>query len=145
MDLTKGLDVSIQLRTQVTQAGEQQEFYFEVPGQVVKIGDTLYIRYKEIQEDTQAEVPVTIKILPDGAVQLIRGGEGRMRLKFAYREHLESQYRTLHGQFPITTYTHNIRFSLKDRPVAGKVVVDYDLYSMNQKIGEYQFTLDFTA
>ena len=75
-----GLPISIQLRTKVKQQGEQQDFYFDLKGQMVKIGDTLYIRYKEIQEG-QEEIPVTIKIMPDGHVQLIRAGEMRMRLK----------------------------------------------------------------
>ena len=38
--------------------------------------------------------PVTIKLVPDGHVQLIRAGEMRMRLKFGYKERLETAYRT---------------------------------------------------
>ncbi|EOL42206.1 hypothetical protein RV11_GL001507 [Enterococcus phoeniculicola] len=145
MDLTQGMPVSIQLATKVIQNNEVQDFYFDLTGQVVKIADTLYIRYKEIQEDTGEEVPVTIKVTPDGRIQLIRAGEMRMRLKFGYQERLETNYRTPYGMLTIHTFTKNLRFSLKDRPVSGKIVIDYDLYMVEDKIGEYHLTLDFTA
>ncbi|MGC6768003.1 YwiB family protein [Enterococcus sp. LJL128] len=144
MDLKQGTDISIQLKTEVTQEGEKKNFYFDLTGQMVKIGDTLYIRYKEEQEDGE-QVPVTIKVEPDGKIQLIRAGDLRMRLKFGYREHLETAYRTPYGLFQITTYTHNLRFSLKDQPISGSIVIDYDLSSQNAKIGEYHLELEFTA
>lgn len=144
MDLKKGLPVSIQLQTKIKQHKEVKDFFFDVTGQIVKIGDTFYIRYKEAAEDG-TEVPVTIKIYPDGKIQLTRGGEIRTRLKFSFHERVENSYRTPYGMFQIATYAHRLHFSLKDRPISGRVNVDYDLYSMNEKIGEYQFTLNFTA
>ncbi|KAF1295731.1 hypothetical protein BAU15_04125 [Enterococcus sp. JM4C] len=145
MDLTHGIPVSIQLATKVIQNQEVQDFYFDLTGQVVKMADTLYIRYKEVQEETGEEVPVTIKITPDGRIQLIRAGEMRMRLKFGYQERLETNYQTPYGLLAIHTFTRNLRFSLKDRPISGKIVIDYDLYMAEDKIGEYLLTLDFTA
>lgn len=144
MDLSQGTPVSIQLKTIVEQAGEKREFYFDLLGQIVKIGDTLYIRYKEEQEEGAA-VPVTIKIEPDGKIQLIRAGEMRMRLKFAYQERMDTSYRTPYGLFQISTFTKNLRFSLKDQPVAGTILIDYDLYSQTEKIGDYHLELEFTA
>lgn len=144
MDLTQGTNVSIQLKTEVSQGGEKKEFFFDLDGQIVKIGDTLYIRYKEKQEDGE-EVPVTVKVEPDGKIQIIRSGDLRMRLKFGYRERLETSYRTPYGLFQITTYTHNLRFSLKDQPVSGSIIIDYDLYSQSEKVGEYHLELEFTA
>jgi len=144
MDLTQGTEISIQLKTEVKQGGETKDFFFDLTGQIVKIGDTLYIRYKEIQEGEE-ETPVTIKIEPDGKIQLIRSGELRMRLKFAYQEKIETMYRTPYGLFEITTFTHNLRFSLKDQPVSGSMIIDYDLYSQNEKVGEYHLSLEFTA
>lgn len=79
-ELSKGIPISIHLTTNVRQAGETENFLFDLQGQAVKIGDTLYIRYKEIQPDG-TDVPVTMKIMPDGLIQLIRSGEMRMRLK----------------------------------------------------------------
>lgn len=145
MDLTHGLPISIHLETKVMQHGETADFLYDLTGQIIKMGDILYIRYKEIQEDTKEEIPVTVKIEPDGSVQLTRSGEIRTRLKFSYHETVETSYRTPYGMFQIQTYTHHLRFSLKDRPISGRVIVDYDLLSMNEKVGEYHFTLSFTA
>lgn len=144
MDLTQGTDISIQLKTEVKQAGETKDFFFDLTGQIVKIGDTLYIRYKEVQDGGE-ETPVTIKVEPDGKIQLIRSGELRMRLKFGYQERLETTYRTPYGLFEIATFTHNVRFSLKDQPVSGSIIIDYDLYSQSEKVGEYHLELEFTA
>ena len=131
MDLSTGVPVSIQLKTIVQQGNEQKDFFFDLEGQLVKMGDTLYIRYKEeLLEDTEP-TPVTIKIEPDGHVQLIRAGELRMRLRFGYQEKLDTSYRTPYG--------------LKDQPMSGKILVDYDLYSQTERIGEYHLELEFTA
>ena len=144
MDLSQGTDVSIQLKTIVNQENEKKEFFFDLIGQIVKIGDTLYIRYKEELEG-ERPTSVTIKVEPDGKIQLIRAGELRMRLKFAYQERLETTYKTPYGLFQITTFTKNLRFSLKDQPVSGTILIDYDLFSQNEKIGEYHLELEFTA
>lgn len=144
VDLKKGLPVSIQLKTEVFQNEELQEFLFDLQGQVVKIGDTLYIRYKEMQED-ETEIPVTMKISPDGSIQLIRSGEMRLRLKFVYREKAETSYQTPYGVMFFSTYTRDLHFSLTDHPTAGKVSVEYDLFTAGEKIGNYKLSLDFTA
>ena len=145
MDLSTGVPVSIQLKTIVQQGNEQKDFFFDLEGQLVKMGDTLYIRYKEeLLEDTEP-TPVTIKIEPDGHVQLIRAGELRMRLRCGYQEKLDTSYRTPYGLLQISTFTHNLRVSLKDQPMSGKILVDYDLYSQTERIGEYHLELEFTA
>lgn len=144
MELKNGLPVSIKLATKVTQQQNTEDFYFELAGQLVTIGDTLYIRYQEVQEGGQ-KIPVTIKIMPDGAVQLTRSGDMRMRLKFIYREMVNTSYNTLYGTMLFSTYTKNLRVSLKDRPASGKIVIEYDLYMADEQIGNYQINLDFTA
>ncbi len=65
-------------------------------------------------------MPVTIKLVPDGHVQLIRAGEMRMRLKFGYRERLETTYQTPYGMIQIETFTKELHVSLKDRPNSRK-------------------------
>lgn len=144
MELKNGLPVSIKLATKVTQQQNTEDFYFELAGQLVTIGDTLYIRYQEVQEGGQ-KIPVTIKIMPAGAVQLTRSGDMRMRLKFIYREMVNTSYNTPYGTMLFSTYTKNLRVSLKDRPASGKIVIEYDLYMADEQIGNYQINLDFTA
>jgi uncharacterized beta-barrel protein YwiB (DUF1934 family) len=143
-ELSQGIPISIHLTTKVKQEGETEDFLFDLQGQAVKIGDTLYLRYKEIQPEG-TEVPVTMKIMPDGVIQLIRSGEMRTRLKFAYKERIETSYQTPYGTMFFHTYTNHLHVSLKDRPYSGKVDIHYDLFMMQDKVGEYKLSLEFTA
>ncbi|MDT2603471.1 DUF1934 domain-containing protein [Enterococcus dongliensis] len=144
MNIKEGIPAKIKVQTKVTQNNETEDFVFDLPGQVVKMGDTLYIRYKEIQPDGQ-EAPVTVKVTPDSQVQLIRSGETRMRMRFAYREKMETNYKTPYGMFIISTYAKNLHISLKDRPFSGVITIDYDLYMKEEKVGDYQMVLEFTT
>lgn len=144
MDVKEGIPAKIKVQTKVTQNNETEDFVFDLPGQVIQMGDTLYIRYKEIQPDG-VEVPVTVKVTPDSQVQLIRSGESRMRMRFAYREKMETNYRTPYGMFVITTYAQHLHISLKDRPFSGNITIDYALYMKEEKVGDYQLVLEFTT
>lgn len=141
------LPISIELRTEIFQEGQLDEHYFNVPGQFVTVGNNVYLRYQEpVQEgETTEPVNVTIKIEPDGSVQLIRADEHRMRLRFSYQEENYTNYRTPYGAFQIRTVTSNIRVTLKDRPVSGNVAVDYELYGGEERLGVYHLRLQFTA
>nr|WP_242704480.1 DUF1934 domain-containing protein [Enterococcus sp. 665A] len=132
------------MQTKVTQNNEVEEFVFDLFGQVVQMGSTLYIRYKEVQSDG-SEVPVTMKITPDSRIQLIRSGEMRLRMKFGYREKIETSYKTPYGMIAITTDTHKLHVSLKDRPFSGIVTIDYSLSMHNEKVGDYNLILEFTT
>lgn len=145
MEERKSVPVAIKVKTEVFQEQELKEYFLEEEGQVVRIGEVLYIRYNEVMEGIEEKVPVTMKILPDGSVQLIRAGDVRMRLKFEYQKALETNYQTPFGVMWIKTFTNNIRVSLKDRPFSGNVVIDYDLYGGEEKIGVYHLELSFTA
>lgn len=144
MNIKEGIPANIKVQTKVMQNNETEDFVFDLPGQVVKMGDTLYIRYKEIQPDGQ-EIPVTVKVTPDSQVQLIRSGDARMRMRFAYREKMETSYKIPYGMFMITTYAQNLHVSLKDRPFSGIITIDYSLYMKKEKVGDYHMVLEFTT
>ncbi|MBO0476385.1 DUF1934 domain-containing protein [Vagococcus sp. DIV0080] len=145
MEERKSIPVMIKLKTEVFQENEFKEFFLEEEGQIVRIGEVLYIRYKELLDGVDNKVSVTMKILADGSVQLIRAGEVRMKLKFDYQKYNETNYQTPFGNMIIRTFTNNIRVSLKDRPYSGQVTIDYDLYGGEEKIGVYHLELNFTA
>lgn len=144
MNNNGGIPAKIKLQTKVVQNNEVEEFVFDLFGQVVQMGNTLYIRYKEEQPDG-SEVPVTMKITPDSHVQLIRSGDMRLRMKFGYREEIETSYKTPYGMFVITTNTHKLHVSLKDRPFSGIITIDYSLSMHNEKVGDYNLVLEFTT
>lgn len=143
-NVSAGIPVKIKLQTQVTQKNETEDFVFDLDGQVVQMNGTLYIRYKEVQPDGQ-EFPVTMKITPDSQIQLIRSGEARMRMRFAYKKSVETSYKTPYGMFLVTTFTNDLHVSLKDRPFSGTVMIDYALVMGGEKVGDYKLRLEFTA
>ncbi|MGX7024708.1 DUF1934 domain-containing protein [Vagococcus hydrophili] len=145
MEERKSVPVMIQVKTEVFQENETREFFLEEEGQVVRVGESLYIRYNEVMEGVESPVPVTMKIMPDGSVQLIRAGEVRMKLKFDYQKSNETNYQTPFGVMWIKTFTNNLRVSLKDQPFSGSVQIDYDLFGGDEKIGVYHLELNFTA
>lgn len=144
MSIQQGSPAKIKLRTTVIQNNQKEEFAFDLNGQVVQMGDTLYIRYKEKQEDGET-VPVTVKITPDSTISIIRSGKVRMQMKFAYRKKMDTNYRTPYGIFLISTYTEDLHVSLKDRPFSGIVTIDYGLYMKEAKVGDYHMVLEFTT
>lgn len=145
MEERKSIPVMIKVKTEVFQENELREFFLEEEGQIVRIGEVLYIRYNERLEGIEDKVSVTMKILADGSVQLIRSGEIRMKLKFDYQKYNETNYQTPFGTMIINTFTNNLRVSLKDQPDSGQVVIDYDLFGGDEKIGVYHLELNFTA
>lgn len=145
---TSGIPIAIQLQTEIFQNGQLDEHFFDVPGQFVQIGDSLYLRYQEPvkkEDGTQESINVTFKIEPDGSVQLIRADEHRMRLRFSYQEENFTNYRTPFGILQIRTVTNNLRVTLKDRPASGNVLIDYELYAGRERLGVYHLRLKFTA
>lgn len=74
MEERKSIPVIIKVKTEVFQENELKEFFMEEEGQIVRIGEVLYIRYNEQLEGVDNKVSVTMKILADGSVQLIRAG-----------------------------------------------------------------------
>ncbi|EST90555.1 hypothetical protein T233_00299 [Vagococcus lutrae LBD1] len=141
----KTTPIMLTLRTEIYQHDELEEFFYEVEGQLVEIGGTLYLRYQEPEDKNKAATNVTIKLNPDGSVQLIRDGENRMRLRFSYQDKNDTDYLTPYGMLTISTMTHNLRVTLKDRPLSGTVAIDYDLMAGEEKLGVYHLRLKFTA
>ncbi|WP_368645300.1 DUF1934 domain-containing protein [Alkalibacterium putridalgicola] len=142
-ELKNGLPAEIKMETTYVQNGETHHHSFEENGRVVYMNSSYYIRFEEAHE--LGSVPVTIKINPDGVVQLIRRGEQTTRFVFDSDQKTESNYRTPAGIIPLTVTTDDIRVSYYDRPFAGRIWVDYTLSANHQKIGDYHIRLRFTT
>ncbi|GEK90135.1 Uncharacterized beta-barrel protein YwiB, DUF1934 family [Alkalibacterium putridalgicola] len=142
-ELKNGLPAEIKMETSYVQNGETHHHSFEENGRVVYMNSSYYIRFEEAHE--LGTVPVTIKINPDGVVQLIRRGEQTTRFVFDSDQETESNYRTPAGIIPLTVTTDDIRVSYYDRPFAGRIWVDYSLSANQQKIGDYHIRLRFTT
>lgn len=142
MDLKKGMNVTIHLRTLIKQNNEEEEFLYELLGQVARVGDNLYIRYQEPQENG-VTYPVTLKIFPDGQVQLVRTAQTRTRFLFNQGQVTETRYQTPYGNIELGVKTKKLHFSLKDEPISGRIEVVYDLLMATETVGNYFFELVF--
>lgn len=148
MDLGRGLPVTIHLETFVTQEGETENHVFDEPGIVVEVGDTLYIRYREINEEEGTDYPVTVKLRADGSVQLSRGGTGEdthLRLHFANGRRILTRYRTPFGVIPVETVTPRLDVRLTEAPLTGEIYIEYQLFANGAHLGNYRMRLLFNA
>ncbi|KRL06214.1 DUF1934 domain-containing protein [Liquorilactobacillus oeni] len=143
--MSNGTPVLIHLKTRHSQDGEVDEYEKEFQGQIFQIGDSLYLRYNE--EKYEDGATVTFKIFGDSNnVQLTRKKEdSRMQLFFGDSQRISATYRTPYGDIPIETVTPDLTISLKENPLAGKININYLLYSGGQLLGEYKIRLQFTT
>lgn len=148
MDLTNATPIEIHLETLVKQEGDTTKHVFDEPGQLVQMGDTLYFRYSEIDQDTGAKTPVMIKVMADGDVQLSRLSHQdgvNLKLFFSLGNRMIAQYKTPFGVIPVETVTPKLHFRMKNRPVSGELYIEYQLFAGETHIGDYQLQLQFTA
>lgn len=142
-ELTNGMPAEIAMETSYEQEGNTHHHVFEEQGRVVYMNNSYYIRYEEKHEEDM--IPVTLKLNPDGAVDLIRRGEYTTRLTFNSEETTQTQYKTPAGIMQLRVETENLKVSYYDRPFAGRVAVDYALYLGEQILGTYRIRLRFTT
>ncbi|WP_125570358.1 DUF1934 domain-containing protein [Lacticaseibacillus songhuajiangensis] len=145
MDMSRGVPVRVQMETWVEQDGQQEHHQYDEPGQMVQLGNTIYIRYVEPDQD---HLPVTVKIKGDNNVELTRGsnqGDTRLHLQFIAEKQVHAQYRTPYGVIPVDTITPRIDVAYTLEPVNGQVYVEYRLIANNEHLGDYRMRLIFSA
>lgn len=146
LDLSDGLPAEIVMETRTKQLDDHHSFLFEEMGKVVYLNGNYYIRYEESPDnEDNKQVTVTVKITPEGKVHLIRYGETTTRLIFDSQNETESNYNTQAGIMPLTVKTNDLKISYYDRPFAGRVDVDYEIFMGRELIGSYKIRLRFTT
>ncbi|KRN27297.1 DUF1934 domain-containing protein [Liquorilactobacillus mali] len=142
--LSNGIAILITLQTFTKQDNEVIKYDRKFEGQLFQMGNSIYLRYTE--DDNQETAVVTFKINNDGGIQLTRKSkEMRMQLFFENNKRVSATYRTPYGEIPIETVTPSLSVNINDFPLAGAVHVDYLLYSGGKLLGEYKIRLQFTA
>ncbi|MBU9788647.1 DUF1934 domain-containing protein [Lentilactobacillus sp. IMAU92037] len=141
-NLATGVPVQIHLETNIVQSGEESNFVFDVTGQLVQVGTSIYIRYTEDAEE--GPVPVTIKIMDNGDIKLTRSATNRLQLLFSQGKRVAARYRTPYGLLDVQTVTSALDAEILDQPLRGKVGIDYLLYAGNELLGKYNIRLQFT-
>lgn len=148
MDLTQGVSVQIHLETYVTQEGETEKHVFDQPGTLIQIGDTLYLRYREVNEQEGTDYPVTLRLRANGDVQLSRGSSDtdvEMKLHFASERRVVTRYRTPYGVIPVETVTPRLDVRMTESPLAGEIYIEYQLSGNGTPLGNYRLRLIFSA
>lgn len=138
--------VEIHLSTTINQAGNASHFNFAMPGKMFRMGSTVYLRFKEKDQKGQPPVPMTLRIDPQGYVNLERNVPGHaMHLYFIQGREVPAKYETPYGSMKLETRTSLVEFQTKDQPYSGDLKIDYALANGSQILGTYELRLQFTV
>lgn len=146
MAITLDKQIAIHLETIKTQEGEVERYVIETTGQLVRLGDGMYIRYKEEDKETGKKNPVTFKLQDDGEIQLTRETDDiRTKLIFLAQKKINGVYKTAYGRIPIEIETTHLKSQLNSQPISGLLDIDYRLTTGGELLGDYNIRLQFTA
>lgn len=129
--------VSIQTKQVLKQHNEKEKFEFTTEG-TWQQRQSNFIRYVEQIED--AIVNVTIKV-DDGSVKLIRKGDINMNLHFVEGQTTTTFYDISAGRIPLEVKTLRILHFVSGD--GGKLKIHYELYQDNEKMGSYQYEINY--
>ncbi|MFI9032870.1 DUF1934 domain-containing protein [Staphylococcus pasteuri] len=130
-------NVKIQTKQIIKQNGDKEKFDFTTEGSWHKRQSHI-IRYNENIDD--AKVNVTIKIEDDG-VKLIRKGDINMNFHFVEGVETTTLYDIQAGRIPLNVKTLSILHFVT--PDGGKLKVHYELYQNDEKMGSYQYEINY--
>ncbi|MBR9452560.1 DUF1934 family protein [Staphylococcus aureus] len=119
------------------QHNEKEKFEFTTEG-TWQQRQSNFIRYVEQIED--ATVNVTIKV-NDGSVKLIRKGDINMNLHFVEGQTTTTFYDISAGRIPLEVKTLRILHFVSGD--GGKLKIHYELYQDNEKMGSYQYEINY--
>ncbi|HDG2762455.1 TPA: DUF1934 domain-containing protein [Staphylococcus aureus] len=129
--------VSIQTKQVLKQHNEKEKFEFTTEG-TWQQRQSNFIRYVEQIED--ATVNVTIKV-DDDNVKLIRKGDINMNLHFVEGQTTTTFYDISAGRIPLEVKTLRILHFVSGD--GGKLKIHYELYQDNEKMGSYQYEINY--
>ncbi len=129
--------VSIHTNQVLKQHNEKEKFEFTTEG-TWQQRQSNFIRYVEQIEDTT--VNVTIKV-DDDSVKLIRKGDINMNLHFVEGQTTTTFYDISAGRIPLEVKTLRILHFVSGD--GGKLKIHYELYQDNEKMGSYQYEINY--
>ncbi|HCV0017210.1 TPA: DUF1934 domain-containing protein [Staphylococcus aureus] len=129
--------VSIYTKQVLKQHNGKEKFEFTTEG-TWQQRQSNFIRYVEQIED--ATVNVTIKV-DDDSVKLIRKGDINMNLHFVEGQATTTFYDISAGRIPLEVKTLRILHFVSGD--GGKLKIHYELYQDNEKMGSYQYEINY--
>ncbi|WP_429970508.1 DUF1934 domain-containing protein [Fructilactobacillus sp. Tb1] len=134
-------DIHVVVDTKITQDGETESHHFAETGQLAEINNVMYIRY--VEHFQGQETPVTFKISGEHHVRLTRKAANDLMLEFVEGEKTKNHYQTPYGKMTIGALAKKVDVDATHKELEGNINVDYELYTNDEKVGDYQIKLHF--
>jgi len=141
------VNVNVELNMETLQAGELTHTKIAEPGKFTKIGKSMYLRFDESLENND-KASILVKIGGDGEIHLKRVAESTKLaslLYFTHKKHNSGHLQTEYGIMQLGTFTKDSEVEVVNKPLSGKINIDYDLIYDNNVVGNYKFRLIFKA
>jgi len=127
--------VSIQLNTTIDNGDDKETYELLTTGTLQNKGDTLYLRYDEVQQDLE-KVHTILKWAPKEAF-IMRSGIVKMRQKFVKELMTVGSYESPYGTMQMLTTTQKMDHSWDEGLKEGKMVLHYHLNMNGNDVGQY--------
>ncbi|UQS84041.1 DUF1934 domain-containing protein [Bombilactobacillus thymidiniphilus] len=140
-------NVQVHLKTQVVQDGEINNYHVDQAGEVVRLGDKLYIRYQEAPAEQENEnVKVIVKIDSDNQISIKRKVGNNLTTNMVFNQLAEQNfdYQTAFGALKLVSRTKKLNVLVAKAPFSGQIDLDYSLHSGDNLIGDYKLQLIFS-
>lgn len=143
MSIKKGTLVEYRMETIVKQEGQEEIFLFEGQGQIVEMGEWLYLRYTEAETTNK----VTIKLSRAGMMTIIRrsGSDLLSRISLDSNKKGSAQIPMQAGMIEIQTNAQKMLQNYQEQPFSGQIQVVYTIGTKEQMLGNYELSLQFTT
>src|SRR5699024_3007832 len=119
------------------QSGELTRTKISEPGKFTQIGKSIYLRFNEsLENDDKASI--LVKITESGEIHVKRVAKSTnvaSLLYFTHQAHNTGHLETEYGDMPLDTFTKDSQVEIVNKPLSGKINIDYDLIYDNNVIG----------
>ncbi|GAB6992609.1 YwiB family protein [Paenibacillus pini] len=116
-----------------------EEVLQEMPGEVMAMGQALYVKYKEPANEQGQETRTTLKITTD-TVKMIRHGAVESEQSFQQERKHPGFYRAAYTSFNLSTHTHTLVMDMQG--MYGQIRWTYDLYVYDECVGHFDISVD---
>ena len=141
--LSKGKPARVILETTIFQEEEVFQNGIDEMGRIVSMNNNYYLRF--VEKDGEQEVPTTIKISPEGNVNITRHADHRTHLRFNDEKDTYTNYLTPAGILKLRVETKRMDLTYQASPFAGEIEIDYLIHAHETVLGSYQIRLRFTT
>ncbi|MCJ7841588.1 DUF1934 domain-containing protein [Lederbergia sp. NSJ-179] len=132
--------IKIHLTTKVRMDNDEETYELTVFGRHYQKGQTIYLKYDEIQE--QGTVHTVVKITKKEAF-ILRTGLLKMRLNFSLHEQKNGSHESELGTLFLTTDTKRLIHHETNDGCTGRLSLAYELAMQGTVAGYYEMDIDY--